>query len=150
MYCLVDSSGARPYSITDLRRDHPHVSFPTQPSDADLAAWGVYPCDLDPRPAVAYDQNVEPGPVVQRDGRWVLTWTVVTVSAEDAAQRLAERWTSVRSDRNERLSACDWTQLPDSPLSNEQRIDWQVYRQALRDITTQESPFAIVWPEVPA
>ena len=42
----------------------------------------------------------------------------------------------VRAVRNYLLSECDWTQLPDSPLTDEQRADWATYRQALRDITT--------------
>ena len=150
MYCLVEPSGARAYSVTDLRRDHPGTSFPAMPSDECLAAWNVFPCEVDPQPVVAYDQTIEPGPVVDRDGRWVLTWTIVDISPEDAAQRLAEQWASVRADRNDRLAACDWTQLADSPLNNEQRTDWQVYRQALRDVTQQPDPFAIAWPEMPA
>jgi len=43
-----------------------------------------------------------------------------------------------------RLANCDWTQLPDVPVDADA---WSVYRQALRDVTTQADPFAIVWPE---
>lgn len=37
--------------------------------------------------------------------------------------------------RNLKLAALDWTQMPDVPMSAEQRAAWQTYRQALRDIT---------------
>ena len=47
--------------------------------------------------------------------------------------------------RNNELTATDWTQLPDSPLTTEKKAEWAVYRQALRDITTQENPREIVW-----
>lgn len=57
------------------------------------------------------------------------------------------QWALVRSDRNGRLDGCDWTQLPDAPAD---AAVWAVYRQALRDITTQADPFAIVWPESPS
>jgi hypothetical protein len=54
-------------------------------------------------------------------------------------------WLRIRSIRNHKLTATDWTQLPDSPLSPEQRAAYAVYRQELRDITTQPDPRAIVW-----
>lgn len=41
----------------------------------------------------------------------------------------------VRAVRNYLLSQCDWTQLPDSPLTEAKRAEWATYRQALRDIT---------------
>lgn len=36
-------------------------------------------------------------------------------------------------ERNRELTASDWTQVPDSPLSDEKKDAWRVYRQALRD-----------------
>ena len=41
----------------------------------------------------------------------------------------------IRQTRNYLLQQCDWTQLPDSPLSDTKRSEWATYRQALRDIT---------------
>jgi hypothetical protein len=32
------------------------------------------------------------------------------------------------------LNECDWTQLADSPLTDQKRSEWATYRQALRDI----------------
>jgi len=56
-----------------------------------------------------------------------------------------------REMRNKLLAETDWTQMPDSPLSNELREAYRVYRQALRDITAQEGfPASITWPELPA
>ena len=54
-------------------------------------------------------------------------------------------WEIVRSMRNNELTATDWTQMPDSPLTTAKKAEWAVYRQALRDITTQENPREIVW-----
>jgi hypothetical protein len=53
----------------------------------------------------------------------------------------------VRAQRNARLSASDWTQLPDVPLATKEA--WAAYRQALRDVTLQSDPFAIDWPVAP-
>jgi hypothetical protein len=55
-------------------------------------------------------------------------------------------WADIRARRNTMLAACDWTQLPDAPVD---AAAWAVYRQALRDITDQADPFAIVWPKGP-
>lgn len=58
----------------------------------------------------------------------------------------------LRKRRDELLTACDWTQIPDVPLSAEQRTAWQVYRQVLRDLPemTQLVPGGIIWPVPPA
>jgi len=45
------------------------------------------------------------------------------------------------------LLGSDWTQMPDVLFSNKEA--WASYRQALRDITLQTDPFAIVWPVAP-
>lgn len=52
--------------------------------------------------------------------------------------------------RNALLASSDWTQLPDVPLSVEQKSDWAAYRQQLRDITSQTGfPDNIAWPIEP-
>jgi hypothetical protein len=89
----------------------------------------------------------------------ILSWDDATLgpipseSILDAAysQHMSDnQWDNIRSQRNAKLAACDWTQLPDSPLTNTQQLGWASYRQALRDITLQSDPFNIVWPEEPA
>lgn len=56
-------------------------------------------------------------------------------------------WPLIRFERDRRLAASDWTQLPDVPLATKQT--WAAYRQALRDVTEQPDPFNIVWPAAP-
>lgn len=52
--------------------------------------------------------------------------------------------------RQQKLIASDWTQLPNNPLTAEQQTAWAVYRQELRDITTQSGyPFNVIWPTPP-
>ena len=41
---------------------------------------------------------------------------------------------NLRMQRNSLLAATDWTQLPNSPLSTEKKTEYEVYRQALRDM----------------
>lgn len=44
-------------------------------------------------------------------------------------------WASLKEIRNYKLMECDWTQLPNSPLTDEQVAAWAEYRQELRDLT---------------
>lgn len=54
----------------------------------------------------------------------------------------------LRVERNRRLSACDWTQVPDAPVDPQ---PWATYRQALRDLPDGLSdPRDVVWPTPPA
>lgn len=59
-------------------------------------------------------------------------------------------WAALRRERDVKLSLCDWTQLPDSPLNAQDKSDWGVYRQTLRDLPENtEDPSAPVWPSIP-
>ena len=81
------------------------------------------------------------------DGNWVYTVKVANMTPEDIAARNAAQAAVVRADRNARLAACDWTQLPDSPVDP---APWETYRQALRDISDQPGfPWEITWPVSP-
>ena len=57
----------------------------------------------------------------------------------------------IRAERNKKLSECDWTQLSDSPLSNEKLSEWVIYRKALRNLPNSEGfdPENVIWPEPP-
>lgn len=55
----------------------------------------------------------------------------------------------IRGIRNQLLINSDWTQLIDSPLPDEKKEQWKVYRQALRDMTSQENTHVIVYPTEP-
>lgn len=63
------------------------------------------------------------------------------------AGKTDRQWAVVRAERNAKLAASDWTQLPDAPAD---AAVWAVYRQALRDVMAQNDPFNIVWPVEPA
>ena len=54
---------------------------------------------------------------------------------------------AVRLARNEKLRESDWTQLPDSPLSDSERAEWASCRQALRDLDM--NGLEISWPKEP-
>ena len=66
------------------------------------------------------------------------------------AQVLEKQKINMRSYRDNLLSACDWTQVPDSPLTDAKKAEWATYRQALRDLPSTTTDFANpVWPTKP-
>ena len=71
------------------------------------------------------------------------------LEVEEENRRIAQQWGLIRERRNELLKETDWTQLPDNSLTVEQKQAYQEYRQALRDITLQENPLVIIYPEKP-
>jgi len=63
---------------------------------------------------------------------------------------VSEKLNMVRTERNRRLLACDWTQFNDSPLTEEKKTEWQIYRQSLRDITEGfDNDTEVIWPTEP-
>jgi hypothetical protein len=57
----------------------------------------------------------------------------------------------LRSERNIKITACDWTQGNDSPLSPEKKDEWVAYRQFLRDLPiTVTDPTDVTWPTPPS
>jgi hypothetical protein len=57
---------------------------------------------------------------------------------------------TIRAERNAKIAACDWTQMPDGPLSTQAKAAWAAYRQALRDVPEQAGfPQAVDWPKEP-
>ena len=149
MHILAPSGTVRtyPYSVGQLRADNPQVSFPRDPSDALLAEWGVFPVVETAPPSVTYAQNLVEGTPQQINGVWTQVWSVIAASADEIAERTAAQAAAVRAERNARLSACDWTQLPDAPVDS---AAWSAYRQALRDVTGQSGfPWTVIWPSEP-
>jgi hypothetical protein len=43
-------------------------------------------------------------------------------------------WQELRGIRDYKLLQTDWTQLPDAPLTEQQKSLWVIYRQELRDL----------------
>ena len=82
--------------------------------------------------------------VVYEDSSKKPTWAQVEGGKD------SEQWVQVRGLRDSKLLSCDWTVLSDIPFSSGKKVEWETYRQALRDITTQPDPFNITWPTPPA
>ena len=157
--------------ITDnqLRDDNPQTSFPKQITTEILDSYG-YDAVLNGAAATVtgpYERSVRDG-VEEIDGQWFTKFVVgpiftdttdedgnVTTAADnEAAYRTRiddEAAVGIRSERDAKLAACDWTVLTDSPLTTAKKTEWKAYRNALRDITTESGfPHSVTWPTEPS
>ena len=126
-----------PYSVSELKSENPNVSFPEHISDEILASYNVFPV-FEERNGTTVDIQTEQitEDVVFEDGVWKQKYNKVLLSEEQAGQR-------VRNHRDSLLRRTDWTALSDNTMTTEM----VAYRQALRDVTTQEGfPYSVIWP----
>ena len=136
--------------VTDLKRRFPNISLPLVLTEADYELIGVDPILQSPQPLSTQFQTVYRSGIEEIDGKWFVQWGVSDWSEEAVMKAVEDQWARVRDQRNKLLAECDWTMLNDSPLTEEVKEGWAVYRQALRDITLQNDPFEIEWPTKPA
>jgi len=106
--------------------------------------------------------------VEQIDGKWytkhilgpVFTDTPATeetpakTAAENEAaykaSKDAEQAKSVRATRDDKLKECDWVVIKNLETNSNIPGAWEVYRQALRDITAQSGfPWTVTYPDAP-
>ena len=73
---------------------------------------------------------------------------VTKSQSEISALEYASAWSKFRDIRDQLLSACDWTQVPDAPVD---QAAWAAYRQQLRDLPANTTdPSNPAWPERPS
>jgi hypothetical protein len=137
-------------TMDNFRLLFPNTSFswPFVAEDIEPLGFGLY--DFSNQPDLStFEKAVEVAPVKDEYGRWRQTWAVEPMNEEEVTARTEQEWNAVRGRRNFLLARTDWTQLDDTPIANTDKSQWALYRQALRDITTQADPFHIEWPALP-
>ena len=142
------------------RADFAHMSLPRVWKAATLDALNLDPVLASPAATTtAYQISVRDGVEQDANGNWVEKYVardmfadtteegVTTTKAEHEAayQATLDAATAEghRTTRNKLLADSDWTQINDSPLSNEDKTAWATYRQELRGITDLDA-----WPNL--
>ena len=142
------------------RNEFANMSLPRVWKAATLDALDLDPVLRSPAATVgAYQTSVRDGVEQNANGDWVEKYVardmfqdttedgVTTTKAEHEAAyqaRLdADTATRHRTTRNKLLADSDWTQMNDSPLSNEDKTAWAVYRSELRNL-----PDDAAWPNL--
>lgn len=131
----------------EVRKLHANTSFPAVWDQAVCEEIGIDPILQSPQPIISRFQSASVSGVSQDSlGNWMQTWSISDWPQEAIDTAIDAQWSSVRTQRNQLIADSDWTQLVDTPLTNIEQASWATYRQALRDLTTQEDPFNITWP----
>lgn len=143
------------------RQEFANMSLPRVWKAATLDALDLDPVLKSPAATVGtYQVSVRDGVVQDANGNWVENYVardmftdttdedgVTTTKAEHEAAYQAGLDAKVaetnRKTRNDLLADSDWTQMNDSPLTNEQKTAWATYRQELRDISDLDA-----WPNL--
>lgn len=127
-----------PYNVGQLRRDNANTSFPKQIPAEMLEAYGVFAVSYTDAPAIdertqKLAQEAQPSLV---NGVWTVGWAVSDKTAEEVQQYDADAASNARSKRDNLLSDCDWIVIMHTEKGTNIPLEWEVYRQALRDITS--------------
>lgn len=142
-HIVEDEVAQYPLYEGDIRLLFPNISWPVSGFNPPQNYVEVVSTDM---PTIGHDKNISEGTPAFSGNAWNQVWVVTDASQSEIAARTAVQWASIRSNRNLLLQESDWTQLPDSPAD---KTAYEVYRQQLRDVTTQSDPFNIVWPVKP-
>ena len=142
MHLKLTNGNPAKYTLGQLRRDNPNTSFPKQIPDELLASYEVYPYtrpsapEYDRLSSRVIDGNFEQDAV----GNWSLPHVVEQQPLEQAGR-------NIRSRRDGLLQETDWIVIKSSERGQNIPAEWELYRQALRDITSQEGfPYSVTWP----
>ena len=142
-----------PISDAELRTELKNLKSGIIPRPKTKAEYVALLASLETQIAAVKAQNEK----AQADYRTARETIDKTFEAAVQAAKLDgdNRWAAFRAYRNSLLTACDWTQIPDVPMDDEHRVEWQEYRQAIRDIPQQLgdgkslNPDDVVWPVKP-
>ena len=138
-----------------------HMSLPRVWKAATLDSLNLDPVLASPAATTsAYQTSVRDGVEQDSNGNWVEKYVArdmfadttdddgvkTTKSQHEAAYQAkldAKTAEGHRTTRNKLLVDSDWTQINDSPLSNEVKTAWATYRQELRGISDLDE-----WPNL--
>jgi hypothetical protein len=139
MFIRLTNGTPEAYTIGQLRRGNPNVSFPKGIPAETLAEYSVYKVKQTTAPQIDSKTHRHTQTVELVDGEWAQVWASVELPLDRAAE-------NIRAHRGYLLSKTDWMALSDNTMTPE----WASYRQALRDITEQAGfPYSVVWPTKP-
>jgi hypothetical protein len=149
MYVLVTGDTAVYYSVTDLRRDNPDVSFPVPTPDSTLAEFSVYPCQSVNPPTVDHTQNLTMGSPAFDNGTWEQTWIVSAASPDEILERESAMRQANKEQASVLLTETDYLDLPNTSNQIDNISDILAYRNAVRSIAVNPLIKVDQWPTKP-
>jgi hypothetical protein len=153
MFIKVENGAAvgEAFGLDQLRLLFPNVSF-ALPVDPEFLASVGYATFVQTTPLdnTTTHKAVEVAPARNIDGSFMQAWQLTPKTEQELQIEKALEAIKVRNLRKQLLLESDWTQLEDAPVDPVKKVAWATYRQALRDVTSQEKfPFDVTWPVKP-
>jgi hypothetical protein len=149
MYLKLENGNIRyPYTISELKLENPNTSFPAVLTNEVLESFDVYYVEATEY-TDDYTKNIEEGTPILSDSSYIQVWNITDATESEISAKLEEKWVEIRIMRDALLAQSDWTQFQDSPISGTTLVEWQTYRQSLRDVTSQQNPYNLSWPAKP-
>lgn len=106
MHIKITDSGPIRYSVAQLLRDNPQVSFPANLTNETLAAYNVYLVTPTPQPEHnPIFQGVREAAPTLVNGEWVQVWEVYAFDQARVAENLENLKASIAAQTQERLDA---------------------------------------------
>lgn len=134
--------------VAHYREIFPNVSFPASgPSDFFLAANGAVKVSVFREHNRATQKLVPCDPVVENGFAYVVA--VENKTEEEIAADVASKAAKVRAQRDQLIAQSDWMVIRAQETNTQVAEEWVTYRQALRDISSQESFPNVIWPVSP-
>jgi len=102
-----DNTTQFPYTESQLRKDNPNVSFPSQVPSSVLSSYGVYPVSIKEKPEYDFTTHKLSRNQLPRleNGSWVLGWTLTSLS-QDEIDEIYDRYKlEVEKEANIRVNA---------------------------------------------
>jgi hypothetical protein len=128
--------------------ENPNTSFPAVLTNEVLESFDVYYVEATEY-TDDYTKNIEEGTPILSDSSYIQVWNITDATESEISVKLEEKWVEIRIMRDALLAQSDWTQFQDSPISGTTLVEWQTYRQSLRDVTSQQNPYNLSWPAKP-
>lgn len=162
-----------PYELESLRSDFRNVSFPEKITLEIAVRYGVVPVnvsvvDVDPLTHdISYSDPVEETRTITQEeladpetgefdekyrdlvGTQVHTGRYIS-ELIPVEKPLEQAQANIRNKRDTLLQETDWVVVMHTEKGTNIPMEWEVYRQALRDITAQVGfPYSVEWPTKP-
>ena len=143
-----------PMLYSNFKLLFPEVAFSdiATPSEIEPHCYGVFEWNYEPMPhEIPYNKNVvKLGLIKNSQGIWRPEFELIDASDEEVKERTIIKAELQREKRDNQLRLTDWTELPISNLTENQKLAYNTYRQALRDYPSQAGfPWSATFPKHP-
>jgi hypothetical protein len=145
MQIRIPSTGQVVYE-GEFRALFPNTSLPQQLTEALINSLGGEVVFEGAQAQPTRYQTAFADGVEQVAGKWYTKYSVADMDAEAIAALDANQATSIRKQRDEKLTETDWRYRRDQTTTQA----WDDYCQALRDVPSQSGfPWEVTWPTKP-